>query len=192
MNFENVLLENCREIISSWEEKDIYAISFMLYSNAENKFGDFENFPEFSVGYNTEDFCENAPKISEERWNYAFWLQNNQPVINANNDKIAQQLIEWYQQNCIENLGIISDDEYDEDFNYIGKGPGGYYELLMLVSQVAKTLQSDGTIKSKFGAIPVIIHDLEYSWYCKVATIKANPNGEADDFITTYDEIITR
>ena len=82
-----------------------------------------------------------------------------------------------------------ADDEYDEDFNYIGKGPGGYYELLMQISQVAKTLQTDGTIRSKFGEIPIIVHDLEYSWFSKTATIEANPNGEAVDFIKTYDEL---
>lgn len=191
MKFENILLEKCREVILSWHEKDIYAISFMLYSKADSSIGNFENFPEFSVGYNTESFCENAPKISEERWNYAFWLQNNQVIINANNKKIASELIKWYQENGINNLGMIADDEYDENFNYVGKGPGGYYELLVLVSQIAKTLQSDGTIKSKFGDIPIIVHDLEYSWYCKTATIEANPNKQADDFIAAYNEIIT-
>ena len=189
MNFENVLLENCREIIESWEENDIYAISFLLHSEPTAKVGEVENFPEFSVGYNTESFCENAPKISEERWNYAFWIQNNISVISAENDNMAQQLIEWYQVNGVENLGKILDDEYDEDFNYIGKGPGGYYELLMQISQVAKTLQTDGTIRSKFGEIPIIVHDLEYSWFSKTATIEANPNGEAADFIKTYEEL---
>lgn len=188
MNFEKVLLDNCREIINSWKETDIYAISFLVYSNECNKFGNFENFPEFSVGYNTESFCENAPRFSEERWNYAFWLQNNVPIISAQNEKSAQQLIEWYRENGVENLGIISEDEYDEDCNYIGKGPGGYYELLMLASQTARTLQLDGTIKSKFGSIPIIVHDLDYAWYCKDATSNANPHGEADDFIAAYDQ----
>ena len=49
-----------------------------------------ENFPEFSIGYNTEGFCEKAPKISEERWNYAFWSQNNQVILSADNNEMAR------------------------------------------------------------------------------------------------------
>ena len=188
MYFENLLLERCREIINTWTEKDIYAISFMLYPNANENVGGFGNFPEFSVGYNTESYCEYAPKLSEERWNYAFWLQNNTTIISSQDKTISQNLIEWYRENKIGNLGVISDDEYDADMKYIGKGPGGYYELLMLISEIAKKLQSDGTIKGKFGNIPVIVHDLEYAWYSKIATAKANPNGEADEFIATYEQ----
>ena len=68
---------------------------------------------------------------------------------------------------------------------YIGKGPVGYYELLLEITSVANKLQTNGFIKNKFGrAIPIIIHDLEYSWYVIEATKTANPNGEADTFLT--------
>lgn len=190
MDLEKILLDKCKDIINSWQENDIYAISFLVYSNTNEVFENIENFPQFSVGYNTERYCENAPKISEERWNYAFWPQNNQVIISAENNEMAKHLIEWYQEMGIENPGILLDDEYDEDFNYIGKGPVGYYELLMLVSKVARELQEDGVIKSKFGDIPILVHDLEYSWYCKNATIEANKNGQAIDFITTFYEVI--
>ena len=187
MEFKSLLLEKCRKIINSWDDDGIYAISFLLYPSCDD-FGEFENFPEFSVGYNTEAFCENAPKFSEERWNYAFWSQNNQLVISADNEEMSKKLIKWYCENGIENIGVTSEDEYDEDFNYIGKGPGGYYELLILVAEIAKNLQNDGTINGKFGKIPVIVHDLEYTWYCKDATTLANPNGEAKDFVFWYEK----
>lgn len=29
--------------------------------------------------------------------------------------------------------------------------------------------------------------DIINSWYCKNATVEANPNGQASDFITTFD-----
>mgnify|MGYP000006485772 CR=1 FL=1 len=190
MEFEKILSDKCKSVIDSWRENDIYAISFLIYSNMGETFENVENFPEFSIGYNTERFCGKAPKISEERWNYAFWSQNNQVIISADNNEMSRHLIDWYQEIGIENPGLTLENEYDEDFNYVGKGPGGYYELLMLVSRVARKLQEDGTIKSRFGEIPIIVHDLEYSWYCKNATVEANPNGQASDFITALDEVI--
>lgn len=72
--------------------------------------------------------------------------------------------------------------------NNIGKGPVGYYELLCAVSNVAKKLQTDGSIATQFGNIPVIVHDLEYPWYIAEATKNANPNGEADVFLKALKE----
>ena len=65
---------------------------------------------------------------------------------------------------------------YDDKMKYIGKGPVGYYELLLEITSVANKLQTNGFIKNKFGrAIPIIIHDLEYSWY----VIEANQNSQS-------------
>ena len=73
---------------------------------------------------------------------------------------------------------------------YIGKGPVGYYELLSEITVVAKKIQDSGFINKKFGkALPIIIHDLEYPWYVIEATKKANPNGEADEFLRTFKEM---
>ena len=73
---------------------------------------------------------------------------------------------------------------------YIGKGPVGYYELLSEITAVANKLQTSGFVKNKFGRpIPIIIHDLEYSWYSIEATLKANSNGEANTFFAAMKEL---
>ena len=73
---------------------------------------------------------------------------------------------------------------------YIGKGPVGYYELLLEITAVAKRLQDCGFIKNKFGKpIPIIIHDLEYPWYIFEATKTANSNGEANVFFDAMKEL---
>ena len=73
---------------------------------------------------------------------------------------------------------------------YVGKGPIGYYEVLQEITAVAKKLQNSGFIRNKFGApIPIIIHDLEYSWYVIEANKIANPNGEANVFLTAMKEL---
>ena len=73
MDFETFLEKEIRKEISSWQREDIYAISFFVSYNEENSYRGINRFPEFSVGYNTEEFCEDAGALSEERWNYACW-----------------------------------------------------------------------------------------------------------------------
>ena len=41
-------------VISSWNEKDIYAISFLVCANEAYEYGGCSNVTEFSVSYNTE------------------------------------------------------------------------------------------------------------------------------------------
>ena len=185
MNFKQYLSEKCRKVIEGWEcNPEIYAISFFVYANEDYCYKGNTYFPEFSVGYNTEKDCDYAPSGSEDRWDFALWSQNNEVVINCETEKEADYLLEWYKENGIEATGPEDENEmYNEEMEYIGKGPVGYYELLMLVSDIAKELQDDGTVKNKYGNIPIIVHELEYTWCVKKATQNANPNGEAEDYL---------
>lgn len=190
MKFENYLYDECKKIIEGWEtEPETYAISFFLYANEDYVYKNNCCFPEFSVGYNTESDCSLASAYDEERWNFAFWRQDNTIVISSETEEAAELLLEWYHQNGIEQTGPENEDEmYDDDMEYIGKGPVGYYELLMLIANVAKRLQEDGTVKNKYGNIPIIVHDLEYPWFIKEATVIANPHNEAENFLKFYEE----
>ena len=179
------------DILSTWNEADIYAISFFVYANESLEYNGFENVTEFSVSYNTEHDCNGAEELSEERWNYAFWRQDEIPVIQADpEDEGMKTLFDWYAENGIDNIGYEDYAAcYDQNMRYIGKGPVGYYELLSEITAVASRLQSSGFIKNKFGKpIPIIIHDLEYTWYVIEATKKANANGEADLFFAAMKE----
>ena len=58
------------------------------------------------VSYQTESDCYDADELSEERWNYAFWQQNETPVIEADDgDKGMKILFDWYRENGIEHIG---------------------------------------------------------------------------------------
>ena len=180
------------DVISTWTEADIYAISFFVYSNEAFVYKGHSNVTEFCVSYNTENDCVGTGELSEERWNYAFWRQNETPIIEANNENEGMRILfEWYEENGIDNIGYENYDScYNNDMQYIGKGPVGYYELLLEITAVAKKLQDSGFIKSKFGKpIPIIIHDLEYPWYIIEATKKANSNGEANMFFAAMKEL---
>ena len=180
-----------KAIISAWNEEGIYAISFFVDSNELYEYRGFENVSSFAISYNTEADCEGAGQFDEERWNYAFWRQDETPVIDPYTpNELTDLLFDWYQENGITNIGEEDEDCYDERCNYIGKGPEGHYELLGLVSEAAKRLQEEGFIEEKFGRkIPIIIHGLEYPWYDIEATKKANVHGEADVFLKAMTEL---
>ena len=58
------------------------------------------------VSYQTESDCYDADELSEERWNYAFWQQNETPVIEADDgDEGMKILFDWYRENGIEHIG---------------------------------------------------------------------------------------
>jgi hypothetical protein len=184
-------LENkLRDVISDWNENDIYAISFFVYANEAYEYNVYSNITKFAVSYNTESYCGGAGALSEKRWNYAFWPQDETPIIDVENEGM-KILFDWYKEKGIDNIGYEDYGVcYDEKMRYVGKGPVGYYELLLEITAVAKRLQDSGFVKNKFGfSIPIIIHDLEYPWFVLEATKEANPNGEAEVFFAAMNEL---
>lgn len=191
-NFEDVLYEIVKSEILTWTEDDIYAISFFVENNLSYEYNGHKNVSKWSISYNTEEDCDEAEIYSEERWNYACWRQDEYPIIDIyNKNKYTDALYDWYAQNGVTNIGIEdTDNEYDEQMNYIGKGPAGHYELLQLAADIGNRLQSESIIKNHFGRpIPIIVHGLEYAWYDIEATKKANPAGEADVFLKAAKKI---
>lgn len=185
------LYSKVKSVIDTWSEDDIYAISFFVYSNESYEYNGFRNVSSFAVSYNTEEDCKGAGQYDEERWNYAFWRQDETPIIDPDNPtELTDLLFDWYKDNGITNIGEEDEDCYDEDYNYIGKGPAGHYELLTLVSEVAKQLQQEAFIEKKFGRkLPIIIHGLEYAWFDLEATKNANINGEAETFLKAMKQL---
>ena len=191
-NFENALYEKVKKEILSWNEEDIYAISFFVEANGAYEYREFDNVSRWAISYNTESDCDGAGELDEERWNYAFWRQDEAVIIDVDApNKYTDALFDWYEEHGIKNIGEENEDEmYDNDMNYIGKGPVGHYELLQLASDVAKRLQEEGVIKEHFGKdLPIIIHGFEYTWYDLEATEKVNTNGQADIFFKAMREL---
>lgn len=181
----DILYHRIKTVMNEWTEDDIYAVSFFVYSNLAYNYDGYENVSLFAVSYNTEDVCLGAGKYDEERWNYAFWMQNETMIIDPDDpDDTIKALYDWYRENGITDIGFEDDEnEYDENDMYIGKGPKGHFELVNLAASVANRLQTEGYLLNRFGKpIPIIVHGLEYVWYDIEATKKANPNDEAKDF----------
>ncbi|MDE6642268.1 MAG: hypothetical protein K2K63_17295 [Acetatifactor sp.] len=144
--------------ISEWQEDDIYAIS--LYVNDEN---DDPHRPVAVLGYNTESQVQKSlPKASdgqEARWNYAFWLQNEELCLGRGDT--AEDVSDW-----IHGQGLWDqEDEIAEAF-------------VRLLVTVVKDIHASGLLKDKFGKeLPFLIHELEY--YDIIATQNIEANGEA-------------
>ena len=126
-NLQTYLQTKLRGILSSWDEEGIYAIAFLVSANPAQEYGECSNVTEFCVSYNTESDCAGAGALSEERWNYAFWRQNETPVILADEDDEGMKtLFAWYAENGVENIGYEDPAaSYDSKMRYIGKGPAG-------------------------------------------------------------------
>lgn len=191
ISFEDHLYNKVKSVITTWGDKDIYAISFFVNSNESNCYGNYSNLSTFSISYNTEEDCECDEKYAEQRWNYAFWRQNEHDIIDMDDtDSMLSMLFKWYKTKKVKRLGEETDDCCTSCGDYIGKGPNGHYELLMLVAEVAKRLQNEGTITQHFGKdLPIIVHGLEYAWYDIEATKIANPQGQAQDFLITMENL---
>ena len=191
IHISEIIYSKIKATMDSWSENDIYAISFFVYSNEAYQYKNYHNIPTLAISYNTEADCDGADLYDEERWNYAFWRQDETPIIDPDEEpEMTEILFDWYKENGITNIGEEDDDCYDSDFNYIGKGPIGQYELVQIASEIANRLQSEGYIEQRFGKrIPIIVHGLEYAWYDIEATEKANPHGEANTFIQAMKEL---
>lgn len=172
----NILLNT----IKTFDDSSIYALS--LYFEA---YEGEDSIPNVYLSYNTESEINQDPK-SEERWNYAYWLQNEIPIILE--DEIKLEVLSWLKKKKVKDIGFEEEPIYDHKSNYIGKGPNGLLELLDLFVEIIKDLHQSGALKSQFNKeIPVILHDLEYPWYYIEATKKANPNTTTVDFLELYE-----
>lgn len=185
MEMLEYLYRKVKQIMDTWDAKDIYAVSFLVQANQAFSYNGCSNVSQFSICYNTESGCNYEDELSEERWNYACWTSDVEYIIDTyHKNEATDRLFEWYGDNGITKLGYEDKDCYDVFGKYIGKGPNGHYELVNLVAEVARKLQEEQYLNNRFGKeIPILIHGLEYTWYDIEATKRANPHGAADTFL---------
>lgn len=169
---KDILLNKIKSSIDTWNTSDIYVISLFVYDENDNPFE-----PTVTLGYNTisnyQDNIDSAWDENEAKWNYAFWLQNEELVFGVGDTK---EIVEkWIKDNAFPN----NLDMYDEEEPSIITNA-----FVKLLIQIVKELHLTGFISNKFGKeIPVIIHELEY--YDEIANqnIEANSYELVEDFV---------
>lgn len=185
---KEILLELIKEKIITWDKKDIYVISLYVQDNLDNPFE-----PTVTLGYNTEKQVTTAleksfPKptdMQEARWNFAFWLQNEELSFGLGE---TQEIVKkWLKKNKFKYY------TYQEVFKSDLDIPDEECEAVTSkfvdeLVEIVKELHQSGFIKEQFNKeIPIIVHELEYYDVIAIQNIEANGDILPKDFIDFCD-----
>lgn len=188
---KEALKQQIQECINKWTEEDIYAISFYIYYAADNP-----THPVLQVGYNTESNCKKQleestacglpDSLTEAKWNYAFWLQNEELVFGYDGEtkRIVEEWLDGLGYRYLQDSELWGESSFDEDVLSLYESDFGNVSCAFIrtVAEVAKGFQEAGFLKEVFHKeIPIIIHDLEYSEFqecsIKVPDLNMEVNG---------------
>lgn len=163
---KDYLLKELNTKIEKWDTSDIYVISLFVYNEDDDP-----NQPTVTLGFNTlSNFKESidvAWDEEEAKWNFAFWLQNEEYVFGVDETKPIVE--KWIQDN----------NYIDEDDDMIVTNA-----FVKVLVDIVKELHQSGFIKEKFGKeIPVIIHELEYYEEIAEQNIEANGYELVEEFV---------
>lgn len=178
--------QSIKNEIESWDDeviKDIYAISLYI-SNPE----DDPRRPMVTLGFNTltqlHESLAHASDEHEAKWNYAFWLQNEELVVGDNygeNPEDAERITNWVKE-----MGCYYTDE-QEEINFediLELGERITEAFVEMCVDISKQLHDNGVIKKKFGKeIPVLVHELEYYDIIANQNLRANPEKVISEFV---------
>lgn len=183
IDLSKVFYEDVKPVIEKFMSlnEDIYAISFFVYDKHDDALQ-----PTVTVGYNTisyyKDEIDKAWDEAEAKWNYAHWPQYTEYILGeANTSNIIHQ---WIVENNLQDK--IEDDSktiYDENNFYVGKGPVITQRFVDELIKTSLMLHKDGTTQKNGQKLPILIHELEYYKAIADETARANPDGQADEFI---------
>lgn len=182
---KHTLLEQIKGKMEAWEKSDIYAVSLFVYDMDDNPCT-----PVVTLGYNTvEQFRKEIPNADgeqEAKWNYAFWLQNEELSFGTGETQpVVRQWIENSGYTYFNYEEMFGDGESPEESLYEGITEA-FLEVLI---EVVRELHESGFIKEQFGKeIPVLIHELEYYEEIAEQNLKANPAETVEEFVEFCNE----
>ncbi|MFJ6459848.1 hypothetical protein ACIQM0_02080 [Streptomyces sp. NPDC091387] len=176
------LAENALASIPAAEVGDIYVVSFFIDNEDDDP-----RQPTLTIGYNTETqfrhSIQHASDEAEARWNYAFWIQNQQTVIG---DLASDPIGAMTRREWISRLGLWYDEPTaDDDWQTAIGSTTALIEahFNQACGQLARSLHETGVIERAVGErVPVVLHELEYYEGIARRTEAANPAGLADEF----------
>lgn len=163
---KNYLLNELMKNIEKWDESDIYVISLFVYNEDDDP-----NYPTVTLGYNTisnfENSIDEAWDEEEAKWNFAYWLQNDEYIFGI--DETRGIVEKWINENNL----------IDQDDDMIVTNA-----FIKVLVDIVKELHQSGFIKKKFKEeIPVLIHELEYYEEIANQNIEANGYELVEEFV---------
>ena len=156
LNLSSEIWVSFLQELITWNEDDIYAVSFFVDYDIEDKYD-----VRIYFGYNTERQFSSESAGEEDssavRWNYNFWLQNE--TFCFGEDGITEGLIGvWFRQQRIKEIEAI-------EF------------LTEQIIYAVREIHRCQSLKNRFGReLPIIIHTRHY--YPEIAEINIQANGE--------------
>ena len=159
--------DSYKQIIKQFVDRnDCEEIVFFIYSNEEYVYKDISNFFTISIGG-----IPSKAKISEVIDVFDYTDENEEFLLDEDNyDQTAAPVIEYLNEIGIKNIGFEdSENDYDENMYYIGRGPSGLYEMVQLLIEIIIELWTSYNINK-----PILFVDYEATWYLKEATQEVN------------------
>lgn len=165
-NLEQIIYDKVKKRIDGWCDdiiKDIYVLSFYIDCELDDM-----RKPRLTLGYNTNsNLTFNISQATDEceaKWNYAFWLQNEEIVIGENNEGTNKEELQLRDQWVGESQWFYTDTDEEEAFDRtLELGERIVEDFYEIIKNVVKRLHNEGVIIGKFNkALPLIIHELEY------------------------------
>jgi hypothetical protein len=157
------------------DRDDAYVVSLFVYDEEDDP-----RRPTVTVGFNTESQVAREGGDDENRWNYAFFLQNQLAIVcDTDMDPAGASLREsWAREQ-----GLWYGDGEPERTAFDERGAPltkGFVDVLV---EVVQGLHSGGDVERIFDRpLPVLIHELEYYDAIARQNLRANPPGVADAF----------
>lgn len=160
---------------------DIYLVSLCLSDDHDSL--------SVMVGYNTKSnyraSIEDASDEEEARWNFAFWLQNDEGwLADPERDPEGARLCAaWAAELTFDPAPGESEEDFVDRALMDGTALHDEDALQDLLAEVARGMQQDGVLQRTFGRpVPVLIHTVECDERAAARCARANPNGEALQF----------
>lgn len=190
-DLKSLISSRWNKVLTSLDEKklkDIYVWSFFVYDDEDD-----HRLPTVTFGYNLKSNLDEEEGDEEEKWNYAYWPQNNLGGIGDSEDKEGRALI----QSWIKELGLeykFADEmegelseaelaEFDDDACY-DKGAIITEKFIALLIEVVKETHS-----KKLTDLPILIHELEYYDDIRDQNILANGKERVKEFSAWIDSM---
>ena len=176
---EEEIYQKAVDAIASWNEPDIYVVSFYFWEDGQNPCK-----PRLSIGFNTESHyrevsegMEREDYLFDYRWNFAWWLQNNDAVQYGCDPHSAELIRKWVGSRDVfyfDKYGECPDIKDNEDeLNKYQAMEDAFIDMLV---RVVQRIHKEGILTSHFGKeLPIIIHELEY--YDEPLKINLAANG---------------
>ncbi|QEY26996.1 hypothetical protein [Neisseria zalophi] len=178
MKIKEIIYNGVSNEIKKWNFDEIYVISLFIFFEYDDL-----RTPILILGFNTiknwQESINLASNEQEAKWNYAFWLQNEEYQFGYSEDD--KKVVETW----IKELNLFYTDE--EEDKYFDKcmelGEQISIVFTKLCVDVASEIQKNILPYLTNKKIPILVHELEY--YDKIVEQNKiiNPNGEANEFI---------